>query len=115
MAPPGADTHTPVSPSVVGPRDDHVYCMAGTSRGNAYPASMIAFEAYAPTLMSAEVEAAGAPPVERPGPLLDAEPTKMTLCSRTASRRAAVMMLGGGGGCKKERDGVYVRACVCVV
>ena len=44
IAPPGALKSTPRFPSSVGPRDDQVYCMAGSGSRSEYCASIITGE-----------------------------------------------------------------------
>ena len=49
IAPPGAHTVTPRSPSMVGPRLDHVYGVPGSFSRVEYSATIISGETYAPT------------------------------------------------------------------
>lgn len=49
MAAPGAHTVTPLSPSIVGPREDHVKGIPGSFWRNEYSACIISGETYAPT------------------------------------------------------------------
>ena len=85
MAPPGAVKSTPRLPSKVGPRDDHVYWIAGIVSRSEYCASIIVGETYAPIPKSAEVVPPGDPTVDRAGPLLPALATKITPCLLTIS------------------------------
>ena len=49
IAPPGAQTVTPRSPSIVGPRLDQVYGVPGSFSRVEYNATIISGETYAPT------------------------------------------------------------------
>ena len=49
MAPPGAHTVTPRSPSIVGPLLDHVYGVPGSFSRVEYKATIISGDTYAPT------------------------------------------------------------------
>mmetsp|Transcript_6059 Transcript_6059/g.37553 ORF Transcript_6059/g.37553 Transcript_6059/m.37553 type:complete len:226 (-) Transcript_6059:1093-1770(-) len=91
MAPPGADTSTPTSPSVVGPRELQVYWIppsfpsssGGTSR-TLCPTAASSAETHAPTPRMAAVVPPGAPTVDRAGPSFPAEETKVMSCFRTS-------------------------------
>lgn len=49
MAPPGALMLTPRAPSVLGPRDDHVYWLGGSFSLREYSATIMSGVTYAPT------------------------------------------------------------------
>mmetsp|Transcript_61850 Transcript_61850/g.184236 ORF Transcript_61850/g.184236 Transcript_61850/m.184236 type:complete len:223 (-) Transcript_61850:765-1433(-) len=83
MAEPGAQTVTPRLPSCVGPRLVHVYGVAGTFSSIEYWASMAGGLTCAPIVMKMSEPLPGAPMVERAGPLLPAEVTKMMPCWAT--------------------------------
>ena len=85
MAPPGALKSTPRSPSRVGPREDHVKWMAGTSFRSAYCARIMCGDTSAPTPKTAVVVPPGLPTVVSEGPSLPALDTKITLCLLTIS------------------------------
>ena len=71
------------APSVVGPRDDHVYWMSGSLARSEYCGPIIAADAKAPTAI-AQSEVPGAPPVVSAGPLLPADVMKIKPCLKTA-------------------------------
>lgn len=52
IAPPGAHTVIPAPPSIVGPRDDHVYVIPGIIFLKEYSATIMSGETYAPTLIT---------------------------------------------------------------
>jgi hypothetical protein len=91
MAPPGALMVTARSPSRAGPRDEKVNCSSWYGLKRAYWAAIISGEMAAPTPMMPVVVAPGEPAVERAGPELPAEATKMTPCSSTSSRLSSPM------------------------
>ena len=49
IAAPGAHTVIPLSPSIVGPLEDHVYGIPGNFCRNEYSACIISGDTYAPT------------------------------------------------------------------
>merc|ERR1719402_105780 len=81
MAPPGAQTHTPLSPSIVGPLELQVKGVPGSFSLVEYIAVIISGLTYAPTPITALVHiSGGAPTVQRAGPSLPALATHVTPC-----------------------------------
>ena len=71
MAPPGAHTVTPLSPSMVGPRELQVYGVPGIFCLLEYMAVIIEGETYAPTPITVlHWMSGGVPTVQRAGPSL---------------------------------------------